>query len=164
MMFELKHSRVSVISYQVHTCDATIQQNCCTLFRKTLKKLKLSYERTFCPISCYIYKKNLASNLTHDIFVLLCKIIFLTHFSAFTHFFKKIILHINIFGRMTTNPEDYLANLEALSSLAFLVLFCIWSSQQLCIEGPLPVSNFFFQICIIVSPTSIFKNKVDLWL
>ena len=89
MMFELKHSRVSVISYQVHTCDATIQQNCCTLFRKTLKKLKLSYERNFCPISCYIYKKKHASNLTHDIFVLLCKIIFLTHFSAFTHFFQK---------------------------------------------------------------------------
>ena len=95
MMFELKHSRVSVIFYQVH------------VILKFNKTAALFSER---PLKNFLLHKKLASNLTHDIFVLLCKIIFLTHFYAFTHFFKKIILHINIFGRMTTNLEDYLAN------------------------------------------------------
>ena len=89
MMFELKHSTVSVISYQVHTCDATIQQNCCTLFRKTLKKTKIVLWEDFLSHFLLYLPKKLVSYLTHDIFVLLCKITFLTHFSAFTHFFQK---------------------------------------------------------------------------
>ena len=106
MMFELKHSRVSVIFYQVHVILKFSKT--AALFSERPLKNEIVLWQDF--LSYFLLHKKLASNLTHDIFVLLCKIIFLTHFYAFTHFFKKIILHINIFGRMTTNLEDYLAN------------------------------------------------------
>ena len=130
MMFELKHSRVSVIFYQVHMI---------LKFSKDLKKFVLWEDF----LSYFLLHKKLASNLTHDIFVLLCKILFFDSFLCFYSFFQKNYFTYQHFWEDDYKSWGLFSKLEALSSLSFRVLFCIWSSQQLCIEGPLPVSNFF---------------------
>ena len=130
MMFELKHSRVSVIFYQVHVI---------LKFSKDLKKFVLWEDF----LSYFLLHKKLASNLTHDIFVLLCKILFFDSFLCFYSFFQKNYFTYQHFWEDDYKSWGLFSKLEALSSLSFRVLFCIWSSQQLCIEGPLPVSNFF---------------------
>ena len=120
MMFELKHSRVSVIFYQVQMI---------LKFSKDLKKFVLWEDF----LSYFLLHKKLASNLTHDIFVLLC----------FYSFFQKNYFTYQHFWEDDYKSWGLFSKLEALSSLSFRVLFRIWSSQQLCIEGSLPVSNFF---------------------
>ena len=156
MMFELKHSRVSVIFYQVHVI-LKFSKTAALFSERPLKNEIVLWEDF---LSYFLLHKKLASNLTHDIFVLLCKIIFFDSFLCFYSFFQKNYFTYQHFWEDDYKSWGLFSKLEALSSLSFRVLFCVWSSQQLCIEGPLPVSNSFEY----VSPTSMFENKIELEL